>query len=168
MVREKVTKKDIAQRAKENEHLKQIHAFLIIGKRYQRIVFYTADNDVGKMSNKVFKDQIIPAIVDELNAQGLFLVIDKDSAHDSSITVAEMKKQNLKFLILPANSPDLSIFETMARPIKRFFHAEYTGTERAAKKRLSKIFYEEMSQKTIDRAYKSYCARFHDVRRANG
>jgi hypothetical protein len=42
-----------------------------------------------------------------------------------------MKKEGLPVLILPASSLDLSIIETMARPLKRKFHAERYITKKA-------------------------------------
>jgi hypothetical protein len=42
-----------------------------------------------------------------------------------------MKKESLPVLILPASSPDLSIIETIARPLKRNFHAEKYTTKKA-------------------------------------
>jgi hypothetical protein len=73
----------------------------------------------------------------------------------------------VRLLTLPGVSPDLSILETMAHPLKKAFHVKRCTTEKASLARFKQIF-EEMDQKTIQNLYNSYTKRLHDCRRAGG
>jgi hypothetical protein len=73
----------------------------------------------------------------------------------------------MRLLTLPGVSPDLSILETMAHPLKKAFHAKRCITEKASLARFKQIF-EEMDQKTIQNLYNSYTKRLHDCKRAGG
>lgn len=57
----------------------------------------------------------------------------------------------------------MSIFETMAKPLKTLFHQEISYTLEEAKKRFSHVFYEEMSDVTIANQFAAYEGRFWDV-----
>ena len=65
-------------------------------------------------------------------------------------------------------SPDFSVFELIARVLKKKFHAKRYVTEKAALARFTQIFEEEMDQDTIQDMYKSYTKRLHDCRRRGG
>ncbi|XTI91671.1 hypothetical protein V2W45_1247473, partial [Cenococcum geophilum] len=51
---------------------------------------------------------------------------DGDSGHKAKAIKDWVKKNSFKIIILPSNSPDFLIMETMAAPIKRKFHAKRT------------------------------------------
>ena len=107
-------------------------------------------------------------IADELRDCGLTLIEDADSAHKSAKTKAWAKANDLSLLTLPGVSPDFSILESMARPLKKKFHAKRCTTEAASKARFTQIFEEEMDQEMTQRMYDSYTKRLHDCRRADG
>lgn len=113
-------------------------------------------NSVGKMTTKVYTQEILPAIKDDLLSQGLTLWQDKDSAHDSNSTKAWFQKNNVPYITSPGNSPDLSIFESYAHPLKKLFHTRRSTTKKAALARFAQVFEEEIDQRMIQNMYKFY------------
>lgn len=120
------------------------------------------------MTSKVYTEVILPQLLEELTDQGLTLCQDADSAHNSRVTIAWAKKHNLSLLTLPGVSPDFSILESMAHPLKRAFHSKRCTTDKAALARFTQIFEKEMEQKMIQYMYDYYTKRLHDCRRAGG
>jgi hypothetical protein len=120
------------------------------------------------MTTKVYLRDVLPQLTDELKDQGLTLCQDADSAYDSKATLAWAKKHAFPLLTLPGVSPDFSILESMAHPLKKAFHSKRCASERAGLTRFTKIFEEEMDQNTIQHMYKYYTKRLHDCRRASG
>jgi hypothetical protein len=166
--RKKVTSKDTKAKAREEKHLKLLNVFVIIGYNYRKIVPYEVPNTVGKMTTKVYTEVILPAILEDLKERGLTLCQDADSAHDSKDTKAWAKRNGLDLITLPGVSQDFSILESMAHPLKRAFHSKRCASETAAFTRFTKIFEDEMDQKTIQHMYDYYTKRLHDCRRAGG
>ena len=166
--RKKVTLKDVKVKAQEAEHLKLLNVFVIIGPKYKKIVPYEVPNTVGKMTTKVYTERILPSIIDDLQEQGLTLCQDADSAHTSRATIAWAKAHGLPLLTLPGVSPDLSILESIAHPVKRAFHAIRTVSDKAALARFNQVFIEELDQKAIQGMYKWYTKRLHECQRADG
>ena len=97
-------------------------------------------NNVGKMTTMVYIKVILPAIKEDLEREGLTLCQDADSAHTSKATLKYAEDSSIKLITLPKVSPDFSICETMARPLKRKFHARRCTTEKAALARFKHIF----------------------------
>ena len=79
--RKKVTSKDTKAKAKEEDHLKLLNVFVVMGYNYRRVIPYEVDNSVGKMTTKVYTTYILPAIKEDLKREGLTLCQDADSAH---------------------------------------------------------------------------------------
>jgi transposase len=94
------------------------------------------------MTTKVYTSHILPLVKEDLQKEDLTLCQDADSAHTSKATLEYARKQGIKLLTLPGISPDLSIAETLAHPLKRVFHAKRTTTEQAALARFQRIFNE--------------------------
>ncbi|KIN01395.1 hypothetical protein OIDMADRAFT_145468 [Oidiodendron maius Zn] len=84
----KVISKDIKAKAREEKHLKLVNIFVIIGWDYRKIIPYKVPNKVGKMTSKVYTEEILPSILQDLKDQGLTLCQDADLAHDSKETKA--------------------------------------------------------------------------------
>jgi hypothetical protein len=166
--RKKVTAKDTKAKAREEDHLKLISVFVVIGYNYRKIIRYTVPNSVGKMTTKVYTEDILPALLKDFQDQGLTLCQDADSAHTSKTTIAWAKKHGLPLLTLPGVSPDLSILESLAHPLKKAFHSRRCVSEKAGLARFTQIFEEELDQKSIQHMYNYYTKRLHDCRRARG
>jgi hypothetical protein len=81
------------------------------------------------MTAKVYTEVILPTIKDDLLSRGLTLIQDADSAHTCKATTAWIQKHGLSIITLPGVSPDLSILELMANPIKRKFYARRCITD---------------------------------------
>jgi len=120
------------------------------------------------MTTKVYTETILPAILDDFTSQGLTLCQDADSAYTSKATIAWAQKHGLSLLTLPGVSPDLSILEIEAHPVKRKFHSRRCTTEKAAMARFKRVFMEELDQNQIQNLYNFYTLRLWDCRRAEG
>lgn len=157
------TSKDIKAKAREEGHEMLLSVFIVIGYNYRKMVIYQVPSNVGKMTSKVYINDILPRIAPELIAKGLTLCQDADSAYNSRATLAWAKKQGLSLLTLPGKSPDFSILESMANPIKHLFFSRRTRSEKARLARFTRVFNEEVSQDMINGLYKGYTARFHEI-----
>jgi hypothetical protein len=166
--RKKVTSKDTKAKAREEKHLTLVNVFVIIGWNYRRVIPYKVPNKVGKMTTKAYTEEVLPACLQDLKDRGLTLCQDADSAHTAKATEAWAEKNGLNLITLPGVSPDFSILESMAHPLKRKFHSRRCASEKAGLARFIRIFEEEMDQNTIQNMYKYYCKRLHDCRRAGG
>jgi hypothetical protein len=120
------------------------------------------------MTTKVYTTVVLPLLRDELLDQGLTLCQDADSAHTSKATLKWARDNHISLITLPGVSPDFSILESMAHPLKRKFHAKRCTTEKAVIARFKQLFEEEMDQGTIQNMYNFYTKRLHDCRRAEG
>ena len=58
--RKKLTSKDTKAKAREEEPLKLLNVFVVIGFNYRKIIPYNVDNPVGKMTTKVYTKDILP------------------------------------------------------------------------------------------------------------
>ena len=165
----KVTSKDTKAKAREEEHLLLLNVFIIIGHNYKRMISYEMpSNLVGKMTTKVYTQEILLIIKNDLLSQGLTLWQDKDFAHDSYSTKAWFQKNNIFYIMSSGNSPDLSIFELYAHPLKKLFHTRRSRTKKEALVRFQRIFDKEFDQEIIQNMHKFYCKRLHDCKRRNG
>ena len=164
----KVSSKDVKAKARENEHLKLLHVYVVLGLGYRKIIPYKVNNEVGKMTTKVYTEEVLPQLVDDLKSRGLTLCHDKDSSHDSRGTKAWIKKHDLSVITLPGVSPDFSIFESMASTLKRRFHYRRTTTEKAALARFTRIFQEELDEAKVESMYNWYTKRLHECERRDG
>jgi len=160
--------KDTKAKAREEKHLKLLNVFVVIGYNWRKIIIYKVLNRVGKMTTEVYTKVILPQLIDKLTDQGLTLYQDTDSVHNSKATIVWAKKNGLSLLTLPGVSPDFSILESMAHPLKRAFHSKRCTTEKSSLARFTRIFEEEMDQNTIQHMYDYYTKRLHDCRRAGG
>jgi hypothetical protein len=166
--KKKVSSKDVKAKARENKHLKLLNVYVVLGRDFRKIIPYEVNNGVGKMTTKVYTEQILPQLENDLKSRGLTLCHDKDSAHDSKGTEAWIKEHNLSVITLPGVSPDFSIFESMACTLKRKFHTKRTTTQRAALQRFTQIFKEELSDEMVHNQYKWYTKRLHECGRRDG
>jgi hypothetical protein len=166
--RKKVTSKDTKAKAREEEHLKLLNVFVLIGFNIRKLIPYEVPNTVGKMTTKVYTEVILPQIKEDLIREGLTLCQDADSAHTSKGTLKYAQEHGIKLLTLPGVSPDFSIVETMARPLKRQFHARRVTSEKAALARFKRLFEEEMDVEKVQELYSWYTKRLHECRRTGG
>lgn len=165
--RKKVSSKDVKAKARENEHLKLLHVYLVLGLGYRKIIPYKVDNGVGKMTTKVYTEHVLLQLLNDLKSRGLTLCHDKDSSHDSKGTKAWIVKYNLSVITLPSVSPDFLIFESMASILKRRFHYRRTATEKAALARFTQIF-QELDEAKVESMYNWYTKRLHKCERRDG
>jgi hypothetical protein len=71
--RKKLTAKDTKAKAREDGHLKLINVFVIIGWNYRKVIPYKIPgNDNGKMTGKVYTEEILSQILDDLQGITLF------------------------------------------------------------------------------------------------
>ena len=165
--RKKVTSKDTKAKAREPNHLKLLNVFVVIGYNYKRILTYNAGNSNGKMSSKVYIEQILSALREDMYKEDLTLCQDVDSGHIAGTTLKWAKENNFSLLTLPGVSPDLSILESLASPLKRRFHSTRCASESAGLTRFIKLF-KEIDQGMIQGMYNKYNHRLEACKEASG
>lgn len=167
--KKKVTLKDIKAKVREDDHIPLLNVFVVIGHNYKRMIPYEIpSNSNGKITIEFYTQELLPAIKDDLLSRGLTLCQDKDSAYNSYGTKAWFKKNNIPYITLPGNSPDFSIFESYAHPLKKLFYTRRSRTKKEARTRFTKVFEEEFNQELIQNMYKYYTKRLWDCKRRNG
>ena len=77
-------------------------------------------------------DTYLPVVLNDLLDRGLTLYHDADSTHKSKAKVKWAKDHNLPLILAPNASPDFSIIESEAHPLKRLFHTKHYVSEKAA------------------------------------
>jgi len=159
--KKKVNPKTARDMEKKEDHFKQLHIFIAIGYNYKKLVPYNAGNSNGKMSSKCYTEQILPALKDDLLREGLILCQDGDGSHTTQLVKTYTQDHGLEVLNLPHRSPDLSIFETLANPLKKEFQKERHITNRAAMSSFVRIF-EELDQRMIQGLYNNYYDRLEE------
>jgi len=135
---------------------------------YRKMITYEVNNTVGKMTEEYYTQQILPELLEDLHYHNLTLCQDMDSAHDSKLVKAWCKQYCLPVLTLPGVSPDVSILESLAHPLKLAFHGTRCVSEVAGLNRFRRIFEEELDQSKIQDMYEWYMDRLHAVQAANG
>jgi len=120
------------------------------------------------MTTKVYTEVVLPLLKDELWEHNLNLYHDADSIYISRAIKKYYSDNQIPLITLPGVSPDFSILESMAHPIKRKFYAKRYATEKAVIARFQHLFEEEMDQKAIQDIYSWYTKRLHEARRAKG
>jgi transposase InsO family protein len=98
---------------------------VVIGYDYRKMIPYDYGNSNGKMKSDVYI-QILSELLPDL--QGIILYQDKDSAYNSKAITNWAKKNGLDLLILPGKSPDFSIIESIANPVKKLFHSRHIAS----------------------------------------
>jgi transposase len=112
--------------------------------------------------------QILEKLKPDLKERGLTLCHNVDSVHKSNKVKQWAKENHIDLLLLPKISPDLSIMETIAHPIKKKFHAQRCATQEQALAQFVEVWDNEVDQKKIQHCYDYYTKRLHDVNRVNG
>lgn len=114
-------------KARETDHLKLLNVFVIIGYNYRRVISYKVSNKVDKMKSKAYK-HLIDQLRHDVDFRGLTLWQDADSAHTSASVKKYCEEVGFKTITSPGVSPDFSIVESLAYPLKREFHKRRTNT----------------------------------------
>ncbi len=167
--KKKTTSKDTKAKAREEEHIPLLNVFVVIGHNYKRTILYEIlSNSVRKMTTKFYTQEILLAIKDDLLDRGLTLWQDKDSAHNLEDTKAWFKKNRVPYITSPSNSPNLSIFESYAHPLKRLFHARRSRTKKQVEERFAQVFEHDFNQDLVQNMFKYYTKRLHDCERRGG
>lgn len=144
-----MTSKDIKAKAREEEHLPLLNVYVVIGYNFKLVLPYSVPNKVGKMTTKYYTEQILPRLLLELTSRGLTLCHDADSAYTSKGTEDWYKQNGLLVITLLGVSPDFSIFETLAYPVKQKFYKRRVTSEKDAFARFKRIWQEEIGQKLV-------------------
>ena len=166
--RKSVTKKDEKAKAREDEQLELFNIFVVISYNWRASIPYRVPNTIRKMKTKVYLNTVLPQLLPELQQRDLILCQDADSAHTSKATTRWTEQHGMKLLALPGVSPDMSILELLAHPVKKLFHEQYCSFQQAAYVRFIELWDEKVDQQQIQHMYDYYAKRLHDVRRANG
>jgi len=166
--RKKITTKDIRAKAREENHLRLLNVFLVVGLGWRYMTTYEVNNSVGKMTIACYTEQILPKLLPELRKRNLTLCQDADSAHRSPKILRLFKEAGVDLLTLPGSSPDFSVFESLARGLKRQFHSKSIITQKQGLARFEEIFKKEMKEDIICNMYNNYTQRLRDCKDRNG
>lgn len=79
-----------------------------------------------------------------------------------------IKEKGLKALNLPQKSPDFSIFESLANPLKRKFRRIGHTSNREAMAYFHRIFDKEVNQTMVQNMYNRYPRRLQECRDRGG
>ena len=151
--RKRISSKDVKAKAREDAYLKLFNVFVLVGYNYRKTIPYDTGKLGGKMNSKCDTEQILPQILDDFRFQGLILVHDSDSAHVSEETTRWVEAKNLEVLALPGVSPDFSVFESLAAPLKKRFHTVRSATYEGALKRFHKVFITRYSSRKCSKPF---------------
>ena len=77
------------------------------------------------------------------------------------------KQNSLSLITVPGVSPDFSILESIAHPLKKKFRVKCIIIEKVGLAHFTQIFKKEMDQGTIQHIYNYYTKRLHNYRRAS-
>ena len=125
--RKEIPSKEVKKKVREENHLKIISVFGIVGKDYRRAIAYIVPNQVGKMTIEVYI-QILKELGSDLNRITLWQ--DKNSAHNSKAVLDYAKEYSISLIISLGNSPDLSIIETIVYLVKKVFYSRRYASEK--------------------------------------
>ena len=68
-----ITTKTIWDKEKKEDHFKQLYIFIAISYNYKKVVPYTSSNSNGKISSKVYIEQVLPTLKEDLQRLDLTL-----------------------------------------------------------------------------------------------
>ena len=104
-------------------------------------MFYKVDNKIGKMNAVVYNNQCLKQVLPILKEKQLWLQEDNDKTHNSGKFVAFKRKHNIRAFQTPTGSPDLSVAESFARPMKSLYGARGHFQKEEALAAIIKVFY---------------------------
>ena len=79
-----------------------------------------------------------------------------------------VKAYGLSLITSPRNSPNLSIIEIMAYPVKKAFYSRRCASEKTALARFRKVFREDINQEKINEQFTWYIKRLHEYIKLSG
>jgi len=120
------------------------------------------------MTEDIYIEQILPKLLEDFYKQSLTLCYNIDSIYISKYTTTWAKQYYLPVLTLPRASSNLSIFESLANPLKRTFYNKHCIFENADLSYFRTIFEQEFNQGRINSLYDSYLHRLQAIRVAQG
>jgi len=124
---------------------KVIHGFCAVGYEYKKFFFYITRNLNGKMSGRLYTNEILPTIESDLTHRTLFE--DRDSAHYSAMVTKWKEQHHIKWMLNAPRSPDLSVCETIAGSFKHYYEQKQIWGKKEAREWIMKIW-ENASQPT--------------------
>ena len=147
------TSRQVKKQQQENKEVpQQVHAWVFLHWEDREIVFYHVDNKTGKINGKCYTEQCLPAVIPLLKEKGLTLQEDGDTVHNGKVATAYKTKHGIQSFKTPAGSPDLSVAESFARPMKALYMARGHYQIEEARQHVTDVFFaikQEQIQKWI-------------------
>jgi hypothetical protein len=129
--------------------LEKIHKWCVIRWKYRELTPYTTESDNGKITRKVYLEQILSQIITDFRESSLTLYEDQDSAHTSYETGKLHKRNDLDVITCSPKSPDMSVMEIWTKSLKGSFYSRHSWSETPGPKRIEIIF-EKLDQDKIN------------------
>ncbi|KAF2028950.1 hypothetical protein EK21DRAFT_113332 [Setomelanomma holmii] len=147
----------------EKQH--HFHIFTVVGYNFSWCMPYNAGTSNGKMTSECYINTILPALKAYLLHVGGDWILwqDRDSAHISRATLKWMDQNSLPYINSSPKSPDLSIMETWAGPLKRNSAKKRCWTEKQGVKRFYEVW-KKLDCNKINRTIDSYPKRLQDCK----
>jgi hypothetical protein len=130
-----------------------VNIFVVIEYTYRKTIPYKIPNIIGKMTTKIYTKNILPQLMEDFQDQGLILCQDADLAHKNNGIIAWAEKNRLPLITLPGVFPDLSIMESIARPLKKDFYTRRSPNQETGLARIIQLFKKEIDQEIIQYMY---------------
>lgn len=149
---------------------KRLHVWAMVGWNWKsKLHWYTTNNDNGKMSQQVYIDSVLNAIIKPLLDAGEKFIMqeDRDSGHgvaENNNKVRRYKKEiGLEYYFNPGKSPDLSVIENAFSPLKQKLANTGHWDEASLQKRAENIWDNEVSYDYINKQIESMEDRMHEI-----
>jgi hypothetical protein len=119
------------------------------------------------MNQRTYTEQTLPKVVAILKKEGIALQEDRNSTHHGKISNSFKKELGITSFQTPTCSPNLSVAETFARPLKSLYASRGHYQKEEAQKYLVDYFY-SIKQEDIQKWILSIPSRLKRVRDSGG
>ena len=105
----------------EKAEIPKYHAWAAVGYNFKsKLILYNASNNNGKMTQKIYLEQILPEVQSWIDRGDDFILEeDRDSAHTGKLVQKKKKEMGLRFYLNAPSSPDMSPVENIWRVEKQ-------------------------------------------------
>lgn len=163
------------EKAKDVEDEVRIHAWAAVGWNFKTpLIWYTTNNKNGKMSQKVYIDQILEPHVGQWIERGDIFELeeDRDSGHgpaDNNNKIRRWKAvKGLKAWFNGPKSPDMSVIERCFQPLKQYLSNTGHWDEKTLRERAEKGWRDHVTQDFINREVLKMPDRVHALLDGDG
>ena len=153
------------QEPEEVKKERKFHLFCVVGYDFAWCMPYETSHSNGKMTSKVFIQEILPKLQSELLSRGgeWTLYMDRDSSHTSQKTLNYMHLHGWDYILGCSKSPDLSIMETWVSPLKEKFYRKTCRSKSEGMARFYRVW-AGLDPRKINKTIRGYPGRLIECR----